>query len=318
MRRREYVVFLAVLLAAAAGWFANSGNTVSAQGAPSNEQVLEILKILPLPYIIIGVGVVFLLVAVLPGGRHWTEWVGGLKTAHRLFLFILSTVFVAWGVLENRNHEPRVVLTIEPTQGGMQGLTEYTFDAGSSFDEDDDQLNYEWEFGDGYARSGAEVSHTYEQVGYFTVTVTVSDGKSSSARTNAVKINQNIDGSYFSYRSHGNVIDLDLSQADVHRDGEIVGAIARPIQWPTTHSGEVRQGQYLGDLPLIGGIDGSGNFVCPCKVRLSSNPERQQSYVFDGVLSMGAIAMSGEIRTNGIFEGRTDERVTYSRHPGEK
>jgi hypothetical protein len=261
------------------------------------------------------IGVLLILVAVVPGGGKITEWLGNLKAWHRLFLLLFGTLSLLLCWHPARNHEPSVSLTVSPRHtAGLQGLTAYVFDASASSDPDGDSLVYKWNFGDGHDGSGVEVSHVYNEAGHFTVTVTISDGKSSSAGTVGVAVIHSINSSYFSYRSDGNVIDLDLSQAVVDSDGRIFGAIARPIQWSTSLFGGVNQGQLVGDLPLTGGIDGSGNFVCPCEVSLSSGPERPRSYTFDGVLNMGSTTMVGTIRTNGIFEGRTDERVTYSRH----
>jgi PKD repeat protein len=50
-----------------------------------------------------------------------------------------------------------------------------TFNASSSFDVDDNIVTYSWDFGDGRSRMGRVVTHTYDDDGTYTVTLTVTD-----------------------------------------------------------------------------------------------------------------------------------------------
>jgi PKD repeat protein len=52
---------------------------------------------------------------------------------------------------------------------------EINFDASSSYDPDGTIMSYSWDFGDGTTSSGATVSHSYEENGKYTVTLTVVD-----------------------------------------------------------------------------------------------------------------------------------------------
>ncbi|MEV7431806.1 PKD domain-containing protein [Nocardioides sp. NPDC092400] len=68
---------------------------------------------------------------------------------------------------------------------GCSGLT-CEFDAGDSFDPDEDQLTYTWDFGDGTTGDGVDPSHTYATNGQRTVKLTVSDGVLSDEATRTV------------------------------------------------------------------------------------------------------------------------------------
>ena len=51
------------------------------------------------------------------------------------------------------------------------------FDASTSYDIDGEILSYNWEFGDNSTGSGKMISHTYETLGNYTVTLTVTDNQ---------------------------------------------------------------------------------------------------------------------------------------------
>lgn len=58
------------------------------------------------------------------------------------------------------------------------------FDASQSFTpENAKNIHYEWNFGDGNRNEGIEVLHAYKEPGYYTVTLTLSDGSSTSEST---------------------------------------------------------------------------------------------------------------------------------------
>ena len=61
----------------------------------------------------------------------------------------------------------------------------------ASYDEDGDNLTYKWDFGDGSSSSDRSPSHTYAKNGTYTVTMTVTDGKLSSAVTREVTVQSN-------------------------------------------------------------------------------------------------------------------------------
>lgn len=55
-----------------------------------------------------------------------------------------------------------------------------TFDASDSYDPEEEQLEYIWDFGDGNAANGKQVEHIYKQKGTYAVTLTVKDSKGST------------------------------------------------------------------------------------------------------------------------------------------
>lgn len=56
-----------------------------------------------------------------------------------------------------------------------------SFDASSSTDPDGDYLSYVWDFGDGTKSTGETVSKSYTSPGFYTITLTVYDGRGSTS-----------------------------------------------------------------------------------------------------------------------------------------
>ena len=100
---------------------------------------------------------------------------------------VLFTVVLDPGVDATETNEPPVA---EFTTG-CSALT-CEFDAENSFDLDDDELTYAWNFGDGQTGTGVNPTHTYATTGTRTVTLTVDDGQghtdqaTGSATTTAI------------------------------------------------------------------------------------------------------------------------------------
>jgi PKD repeat protein len=69
------------------------------------------------------------------------------------------------------------------------------FDGSGSSDPDGDALTYDWDFGDGNTGTGVSPTHTYGDNGFYTVTLTVDDGKggTSTVQTGAKIANVNPD-----------------------------------------------------------------------------------------------------------------------------
>lgn len=68
----------------------------------------------------------------------------------------------------------------------VQDLTA-TFDASGSRDPEGKALTYAWSFGDGMTGAGVSVAHAYASAGDYTVTLSVSDGKSTGTATGSVR-----------------------------------------------------------------------------------------------------------------------------------
>ena len=85
-----------------------------------------------------------------------------------VFVFIVATVVV--GV------ERTFADTIpENNSQGLGGCNEFTFDATSSFDPDNQALTYVWDFGDGTISLEPIVTHRYTSGGEYNVTLSVQD-----------------------------------------------------------------------------------------------------------------------------------------------
>ena len=67
-----------------------------------------------------------------------------------------------------------------------QTLTTLTFNGSGSFDRSGTITSYAWRFGDGGTASGVAVTHAYATAGTYTVTLTVTDSRGSSASDTAV------------------------------------------------------------------------------------------------------------------------------------
>jgi regulation of enolase protein 1 (concanavalin A-like superfamily)/type 1 glutamine amidotransferase len=88
---------------------------------------------------------------------------------------------------EEENNAPTVsAVSATPSTGFAPLPVDFAVTAS---DEDDDELTYSWDFGDGSAASTAEdPSHTYTQAGTYNAKVTVSDGEDETTRTVVVNV----------------------------------------------------------------------------------------------------------------------------------
>ena len=84
------------------------------------------------------------------------------------------------------NLSPTASFTATPTSGDAALLV--SFDASASSDPENDQLTYNWTFGDGSTGTGVTPTHTYTTGGVFTVTLTVSDGQTSDQATATITV----------------------------------------------------------------------------------------------------------------------------------
>ncbi len=82
------------------------------------------------------------------------------------------------------NQDPVAMATSDSNAGDAPFTL--SFSGTGSSDPDGDALTYSWDFGDGNEASGANVSHTYQFVGSYKATLTVSDGLGGSATDHLV------------------------------------------------------------------------------------------------------------------------------------
>jgi PKD repeat protein len=80
------------------------------------------------------------------------------------------------------NNPPIASYVMDPQQSAIAGETVF-FDAGESYDPDNNPLSYEWDFGDGSAGIGLKTSHEFTDPGTYDITLTVSDSILSDSVT---------------------------------------------------------------------------------------------------------------------------------------
>lgn len=85
------------------------------------------------------------------------------------------------------NEAPEAIMTAPAS--GVVG-EQLIFTAEDSSDVENDDLTYEWTMGDGVARSGVEVAHSYDRAGTYVVEVTVSDGLETDKAAGEVVIKE--------------------------------------------------------------------------------------------------------------------------------
>ncbi|MDI3474201.1 MAG: large repetitive protein, partial [Candidatus Woesearchaeota archaeon] len=88
--------------------------------------------------------------------------------------------------VEILNSKPVAVLEVNTTSALV--YEDILFDASASYDPDDDELTYEWDFGDGTSRTEEQVVHSYSEPGEYEVQLTVSDGESTSSASKVIEI----------------------------------------------------------------------------------------------------------------------------------
>ena len=71
------------------------------------------------------------------------------------------------------NLAPIISFTVNPTNPFVKGIV--TFDATATVDPEGDPMSFTWDFGDHSKTTGALVTHVYQQITNFTVTLTVAD-----------------------------------------------------------------------------------------------------------------------------------------------
>jgi len=92
--------------------------------------------------------------------------------------------------LEDKNNQKENHAPIADAGGDIETFVnqEIEFDASDSFDPDEDELSFSWDFGDGEKDEGLNPTHSFQTVGEFKVILTVSDGDLSSTDYLTVKV----------------------------------------------------------------------------------------------------------------------------------
>jgi len=92
------------------------------------------------------------------------------------------------------NHPPVPMFTVSEER---EIDNEIIFDAGQSYDEDGDEIEYYWEFGDGQTAEGRTVKHIFNETGSFDVKLMVTDSFISVTATETIDIEEDGDILYY-------------------------------------------------------------------------------------------------------------------------
>jgi type 1 glutamine amidotransferase len=138
---------------------------------------------------------------LLVGGHN--QWLGGREPSPAggdLFMkrvrsgaFALGALVCALAVLatsavaQTSNRAPRITSAAATPTAGYGAPLSVTFSAVAT-DADGDALTYSWSFGDGSTSSAQNPTHSYEELGYFDATLTVTDSKGATA-TRTIQVN---------------------------------------------------------------------------------------------------------------------------------
>lgn len=101
-----------------------------------------------------------------------------------LYLIITLLIVLPLPAFAQQTNEPLTSLR----------CNEFTFDATGSYDLDNENITYSWDFGDGIISNEAAITHVYDKSGDYMVTLTITDnaGHQCSTATTSQKVRVNI------------------------------------------------------------------------------------------------------------------------------
>ena len=157
------------------------------------------------------------------------------------------------------NAPPVAAVSANPTSGTAP-LT-VTFDGSASTDSDGSITSYAWNFGDGATGTGPAASHTYNNAGSYTATLTVTDngganGSTGIAISAAADANTiNAPSKLSASGSHAGVVALTWSDNSTNETGFYIERA------PAGSSSFVRRGQTGANVKTYSESPGPGSFV---------------------------------------------------------
>lgn len=136
----------------------------------------------------------------------------------------------------------------------------YSFDATASADADGDALTYRWSFGDGATATGPTASRVYARGGEYVVTLTVSDGKTSSTASKTVTAREPNRAPVASIRATGGGLDWTLdASGSADADGDALQHLWTLPDGSTVSGPTLRRTWTAGDhVVRIQVVDGRG------------------------------------------------------------
>jgi type 1 glutamine amidotransferase len=96
-------------------------------------------------------------------------------------------VMATSAMAQTANRAPRITTAAVTPAAGYGAPLTVAFSA-TATDADGDALTYSWNFGDGGTSTSQNPTHTYQQLGFYNATLTVTDGKGGTA-TRTIQVN---------------------------------------------------------------------------------------------------------------------------------
>jgi outer membrane protein assembly factor BamB len=162
--------------------------------------------------------------------RHWVDSSPAIGSDGSVYI-CSGQVLHAIGTKPS-NHPP--IANAGPDQNVTVNQT-VNLDGSSSYDPDEDDLTYQWDFGDGSStdwQNSATITHSYSESGDYIVTLTVSDGSLTDSETCTIYVSEVIKPYPIIAENFPTLIELDedfgkfsqqLTDFESHWDSEIIG-----------------------------------------------------------------------------------------------
>jgi hypothetical protein len=155
------------------------------------------------------------------------------------------------------NHSPTISASVNSSFGISQ-QTVFAFSASTS-DPDGDAVSVSWNFGDGTAASGSNVTHVFNGGGAFNVVATASDSKGATAPSgNITVVAGSMSGNWAVTLTGCGTFNMSLTQTV----GTVTGTFVMPSAFCNATAGSTGKT----DPAEPGTIDGSGNVQIRLKV----------------------------------------------------
>lgn len=110
-----------------------------------------------------------------------------------LFLPLICTTSNAWIFKDAQNEKEAVFASTPKEPIASPQCNQFTFDASSSYDPDNENITFLWDFGDGATSKKPVISHTYGKSGIYNVKLSITDNSglncSTAFTTQSVAIN---------------------------------------------------------------------------------------------------------------------------------
>lgn len=149
-------------------------------------------------------------------------------------------------------------ISVSPDVTGLASATNFRFRATGASDPEGESLIYSWSFGDGSTASGENASHVFALAGTFTVTLTVSDGRSSNTITEQVTV-RDLTGRWRASSGLGvEFLDLRQDARDIlgtYSNIEVIGNVTGHVESPRQAVLSINVPPSTDDVVVEGALD---------------------------------------------------------------